>query len=105
MSPPDALGTLAGVFILAMAWLRARLQYRGTPAQKRSLTGAGAAYFGSLALLMFVGWFVAAGLAQREVPGVLAASVLARALWFLGVYYLSIPLQRALRARGMPLYA
>jgi hypothetical protein len=94
MSPPDALGALAAVFILGMAWLRTRLQYRGAPEQKRSLTGAGVAYFVALALLMVVGWFVAARLAQREVPAVLAASVLARALWFLGVYYLSIPLRR-----------
>jgi hypothetical protein len=102
MFPTDALCALVGLFILSMAGLRARMQYSGTVAGRR-LTLAGAGFFGFLILLMIVGWY-ASPLLARGIAGVGALTTLVRGLWFLAVYYLSIPLHRALRSRGIAVF-
>jgi hypothetical protein len=102
--PSDALCAFAGLFILGMAWLRTRLHYsRGGPGRPR-LRAAGAAYFTTLALLLLLGWF-AAPLAGRAVaPAGPLIPTLARGVWFLAVYYLSIALHRGLRTRGLAVF-
>lgn len=104
MFPSDALCAFAGLFILGMAWLRTRLHYRRGAPERPRLTVAGAAYFTTLALLLLLGWF-AAPLAGRAVaPAGPLIPPLARGVWFLAVYYLSIALHRGLRARGLAVF-
>lgn len=104
MLPPEAVGAFAALFIVAMVWLRTRMQYpKGVPGP-RSLTAAGVTYFAALGLLLMAGWFAAPALARRMSSPVPAAPTLARVVWFLAVYYLFIPLHRMLRARGAAVF-
>jgi hypothetical protein len=102
MLPPDAISALAALFIVAMVWLRTRMQYRKN-AQGRRLTRAGLIYFAALVLLLVLGWF-AAPAAARRLAAVPVAPTLARVVWFLAAYYLFIPLHRALQARGVAVF-
>jgi hypothetical protein len=104
MLPPEAVSAFAALFIVGMVWLRTRMQYaKGVPAGRR-LTAGGALYFATLGLLLILGWFAAPALAQRVGSPVPVAPTLARVVWFLAVYYLFIPLHRALRARGLAVF-
>jgi hypothetical protein len=105
MLSPDAVCALAAVFILAMAAVRTRLQYarRGTPG--RRLTSAGVGYFASLGLLLLAGWFAGPLITREVFPFAPLSAALVRGVWFLAVYYLSIPFNRALLARGRPVFA
>jgi fumarate reductase subunit D len=104
MLPPEAVSALAALFIVAMVWLRTRMQYAKGVSGGRSLTAAGAVYFAVLGLLLVLGWFAAPALAHRVSSPVPVAPTLARVVWFLAVYYLFIPLHRALRARGLAVF-
>jgi hypothetical protein len=105
MWSPDALCALAAFFILGMTWLRTRMQYPRGLTERHALTAAGAGYFLTLALLMAAGWFAAPLIARRTAPTALLGATLLRGVWFLAVYYLSIPLHRALLRRGRPVFS
>jgi hypothetical protein len=103
MLPPDAISALAALFIVGMVWLRTRMQYtKGMRA--RRLTAAGVVYFAALGVLLVAGFFAAPAVARRA-AAVPVAPTLARVVWFLLVYYLFIPVHRALRARGVAVYS
>ena len=103
MLPPDAISVLAALFIVGMVWLRTRMQYpKGMRA--RRLTAAGALYFAALGVLLVAGFFVAPAVARRT-AALPVAPTLARVVWFLLVYYLFIPVHRALRARGVAVFS
>jgi hypothetical protein len=55
-------------------------------------------------MLLVLGWFAAPALAHQVSSPVPVAPTLARVVWFLAVYYLFIPLHRALRARGLAVF-
>ena len=103
MFPPEAVSALAALFIVGMVWLRTRMHYRGA-AGRKSLTRAGLYYFVALALVLIAGYFAAPALVPHLVPGVPVAPSLARVVFFLLIYYLFIPVHRALRARGVELF-
>ena len=105
MLPAEVVSALAALFIVAMVWLRTRMQYAKSAAGARSLTAAGAMYFAALVLLLVAGWFAAPALARRLSSPVPVAPILARVVWFLAVYYLFIPLHRVLQARGVAVFA
>jgi sterol desaturase/sphingolipid hydroxylase (fatty acid hydroxylase superfamily) len=111
MLPPDAVCAVAALFIVGMVWLRTRMHYRREGARERApslrraptrltLTRAGWGYFVLLAAALAVGWFAAPLLARQLAGGVAVAPLLARVIWFLVVYYLFIPVHRALRMRA-----
>ena len=104
MFPPDAVCAAIALFIVAMVWLRTRMQYVPAPHGRLRLTAGGALYFAALALLLVSGWFAAPRLARRLSPLAPVAPALARTAWFLLVYYLFIPVHRALRARGAAVF-
>jgi hypothetical protein len=115
MLPPDAVCVVAALFIFGMVWLRTRMHYRRERARARApslrraparltLTRAGWGYFVSLAAALAVGWFAAPLLARQLAGGVAVAPLLARVIWFLVMYYLFIPVHRALRVRGVQVF-
>jgi len=104
MLPPEAVTAFAALFIVAMVWLRTRIQYPRGAGGRRVLTAAGALYFGALGLLLVSGWFAAPTLARRMTAAPPVTAMLARVVWFLASYYLFIPLHRLLRARGVAVF-
>jgi hypothetical protein len=104
MLPPDAVCAVAALFIVAMVWLRTRMHYPRSLHGRRSLSAAGALYFAALVLLLVSGWFAAPALARQVGSPLPVAPTLARVVWFLAVYYLFIPLHRALKARGVRVF-
>jgi hypothetical protein len=104
MLPPEVVSAFAALFIVAMVWLRTRMQYsKGVPGV-RALSSTGVTYFAALAVLLVLGWFAAPALAHDVSSTMPIAPTLARVVWFLAVYYLFIPLHRALRARGLMVF-
>src|ERR1700736_3533608 len=107
MFPPEAVCAAAALFIIGMVWLRTRMHYAQAARGGRSLTRAGWCYFAALLLLLVLGWFAAPALARRlgGAASIAArAPTLARVMWFLGAYYLFIPLHRLLRAAGVAVF-
>ncbi|HXY75637.1 MAG TPA: hypothetical protein VEH54_01895 [Steroidobacteraceae bacterium] len=101
MSSADAVCALALVFVAGMVWLRTRLQYARGSRGALSLTRAGSAYFAALLLLLGVGWFASPALARHLTSSMPLSPTLTRIAWFLGAYYLFIPVHRVLRAQGL----
>jgi len=100
----NAISALAAVFIVAMVWLRTRMHYRQGSSGRRSLTTAGAVYFAAVVALLVAGWFAAPRAAPALAGSFPVAPALARVMWFLGAYYLFIPVHGMLRARGLALF-
>jgi|SRR5580704_11441956 hypothetical protein len=105
MPSPDALSVLAAFFIFGMIWLRTRMQYARRGAGRRTLSAVGAGYFAGIALLILAGWFIGSLLARQALSLAPLSAALLRGLWFIAVYYFSIALNRALLARGRPVFA
>jgi hypothetical protein len=105
MLPPDALSVLAAFFIFGMIWLRTRMQYARRGTGRRTLTAAGVGYFAGVALLILAGWFIGSLLARQALSLAPLSAALVRGVWLIAVYYLSIGLNRALLARGRPVFA
>jgi len=105
MFPPDAICAALALFIVGMVWLRTRMQYARPPHGRLKLTAAGAAYFAALALLLVSGWWLAPLIAPPLTGFASLGPVAARGVWFLVVYYLFVPLHRALKARGAAVFA
>jgi hypothetical protein len=104
MTSANAICALAALFIAGMAWLRTRMHYaRGAPGGRR-LTATGVRYFVAFALLLVSGWFLAPLSAAWLSPAAPVTPILARVVWFLGSYYLFIPVHLMLKARGLPVF-
>lgn len=87
--PPDVVCALCALFIVAMAWLRTRMLYPRAAGERR-LTAAGAVYFASLGLSLLGGWVAAPPLMRSLATAAPVPPTLARVVWFLVVYYLSL---------------
>jgi hypothetical protein len=105
MVPPDAICALAALFMVWMLWLRTGMHYRKGARSVRALTAAGWLYFAAFALLLVSGWFAAPPLLRSVAGAAPLPPTLARVAWFLGAYYLFIPLHGMLRARGRPVFS
>ena len=101
----EVLTAVAGLFVIGMAWLRTRMHYRAAGRGGLRLSKAGAVYFTTLGVLLACGWVAAPWLARRALSAAAVAAPLARVVWFLAMYYLFIPVHRALRSRGMVVFA
>ena len=104
MLSPDAVCALAALFIVGMVWLRTRMHYARQAPVGHSLTAAGVSYFAALGLTLLAAWSLAPYLARLVVPRAALTPTLARVVGFLLVYYLFIPLHRALQARGVAVF-
>ena len=104
MLSPNAICAVTALFVAGMVWFRTRMHYSRGMRGRRSLTAAGAGYFAALAVLLLSGWFAAPALARRLSTTVPVAPALARVVWFLGAYYLFIPVHLLLKARGAAVF-
>jgi hypothetical protein len=104
MLPPDLIGAVAALFIVAMVWVRTRIHYARQARGARALTRAGTLYFAAIVLSLVLGWFAAPALAAQLASGAPPPPLLARVVWFLATYYLAIPAHRALRSHGVALF-
>jgi RsiW-degrading membrane proteinase PrsW (M82 family) len=103
MTPLDWLTAGTALFIVGMVWLRTRMHYpRGR--ERLLLTRAGRIYFAVLLGVLVLGWFMAPAAAHALWPVAASTPTLARVVWFLAIYYLFIPLHRALRAQGVEVF-
>jgi hypothetical protein len=116
----DLSTAIAALFIVAMIWLRTRMQYvglvRGASGHKLQLEKAGRLYFASAVALLIVGWFVAPPLGATLWPataanaagiggkGTVANPALTRVIWFLLTYYVCIIIHRVMMTRGVVVF-
>jgi hypothetical protein len=102
MAATDGAAGLAAVVIFGLIWLRTKVQYRQRGVVL-ALTRTGWQYFGSAALLMAIGWFVAPLLAPLlGSPGHPVLPVMPTVLrvgWFLAIYYVFIGVHQLVKAR------
>ena len=103
MLSSGVIGAL-GLFIVGMVYLRTRLQYPQRPRGLTPLTRAGASYFAALLLTLVAGWFLAPFLARFFLSTTPLSPTLGRVVWFLGAYYLFIPVHQVLRAQGVEVF-
>ena len=104
----DLSTAIAAVFIVAMIWLRTRMQYVGVARRvsghKLQLEKAGRLYFASAVALLVLGWFAAPPLGATLWPPTAANPALTRVIWFLLTYYVFIIIHRVLQARGIVVF-
>jgi hypothetical protein len=105
VNPQDAIVPFTAVLMLALIWVRTRIQYsrRGAQGPLR-LQRAGQIYFAAAVVLLAVGWFVAPVLGRTfwPVPGV--TPTLVRVVWCLATYYIFIIVHRVMKTRGTPVF-
>jgi len=104
MLSANAVCAVTALFILGMVWLRTRMHYARSAPGGRRLTAAGVVYFAAFGALLVSGWFAAPLVARWLSPSAPVAPTLARVVWFLGSYYLFIPVHLVLKARGAPVF-
>jgi hypothetical protein len=103
MLSSNAICAVTLVFIVGMVWLRTRMHYR-RGRERLLLTRAGRIYFAVLGGVLVLGWLAAPAAGHAFWPAAPSTPTLARVVWFLAIYYLFIPLHRALRAQGVEVF-
>lgn len=104
MDPQELIVPFTALLMLALIWVRTRIQYsRGAEGPLR-LQRAGRIYFGAAIALLAVGWFAAPLLGRTfwPVPGV--TPTLVRVVWCLATYYLFIIVHRFMKTRGAAVF-
>jgi hypothetical protein len=103
MGIQDLVSALSAVFILAMIWLRTRIQYaqRG---RRLQLQRAGKIYFVAALILFMLGWLLAPSVGTAFWPQTAASPVLTRVIWFMAAYYVFILVHRYLRLRHVEVF-
>jgi len=103
MALQDLTSALSAVFILAMIWLRTRIQYakRG---RRLQLQRAGKIYFVAALVLFVLGWLLAPSVGAVFWPQTAASPVLTRVVWFMVGYYVFILVHRYLRVRHIEVF-
>jgi len=103
MALQDLTSALSAVFILAMIWLRTRIQYaqRG---RRLQLQRAGKIYFVAALILFILGWLLAPSVGAAFWPQSAASPILTRVIWFMVAYYVFILVHRYLRVRNVQVF-
>jgi hypothetical protein len=105
MNAQDAIVPFTALLMLALIWVRTRVQY--SPARAGGpvrLQRAGRIYFGAVLALLAVGWFASPVLGRTfwPVPGV--TPTLMRVVWCLATYYIFIVVHRVMKTRGAAVF-
>lgn len=100
----DIISAVTVLFIVAMIWLRTRMQYARQPRGVLQLQRAGRFYFASAAGTLVFGWLAAPLLGRLAWPEVNATPGLMRVIWFMVTYYVFILVHRVLKAKGVAVY-
>jgi hypothetical protein len=108
MTAQNVSSGLTVLLIIAMIWVRTRLQYSGLirrePGRKLQLAKAGRLYFASAIALLAIGWFAAPALGTAFWPASSPNPALSRVIWSLLSYYVFIAVHRLLKSRGTAVF-
>jgi hypothetical protein len=105
MNAQDAIVAISALFIGGMIWLRTRTQYAHRGAGPIRLQPTGRIYFGTVIILLVVGYFTAPVIGHAIWPETAATPTLMRVVWFLAMYYIFIAVHRVLKARGKEVFS
>jgi hypothetical protein len=104
MNSQDLICTITVLFIVGMIWLRTRMQYSRQTRGVLQLQRAGQIYFGSVIVMLLLGWLVAPVVGRAMWPDTNVTPGWMRVVWFLVTYYVFILAHRVLKTRGVAVF-
>jgi hypothetical protein len=104
MGAQDIISAVTVLFIVAMIWLRTRMQYAREVRGAVQLQPAGRLYYAAATAVLVSGWLVAPLVGHLVVPDANTTPGLMRVIWFLATYYLFIVVHRVLKSKGVEVY-
>jgi len=104
MGIQDVISSITVLFIVAMIWLRTRVQYSRQARGPLQLQRAGRMYFAGALVTLVLGWILAPLIGRLAGPTAPATPGLIRVIWFLATYYVFIVVHRILKVRGVEVY-
>ena len=104
MNALDIICAITVLFIVAMIWLRTRMQYSRQARGVLQLQRAGQIYFAAVIVMLLLGWLVAPAVGRALWPDTNVTPGLMRVVWFLVTYYLFILVHRVLKMRGVAVF-
>ena len=104
MNTLDIICAITVLFIVAMIWLRTRMQYSRQARGVLQLQRAGKIYFGAVIVMLLLGWLVAPAVGRALWPDTNVTPGLMRVVWFLVTYYTFILVHRVLKIRGVAVF-
>jgi len=104
MNAQDAIVPFTAVLMLALIWIRTRIQYSAGAQGPVRLQPAGRLYFIAAAIVLAIGWLAAPLLGQMLWPVSGATPTLMRVVWCLATYYIFIIVHRVLKGRGTAVF-
>ena len=104
MNSQDLICTVTVLFIVGMIWLRTRMQYSRQTRGVLQLQRAGQIYFGSVIVMLLLGWLVAPMVGRALWPDTNVTPGLMRVVWFHVTYYVFILVHRVLKTRGVAVF-
>ena len=104
MNTLDIICAITVLFIVAMIWLRTRMQYSRQARGVLQLQRAGQIYFAAVIVMLLLGWLVAPAVGRALWPDTNVTPGLMRVVWFLVTYYTFILVHRVLKIRGVAVF-
>jgi hypothetical protein len=104
MNTLDIICAITVLFIVAMIWLRTRMQYSRQARGVLQLQRAGKIYFAAVIVMLLLGWLVAPAVGRALWPDTNVTPGLMRVVWFLVTYYAFILVHRVLKIRGVAVF-
>jgi hypothetical protein len=104
MNTLDIICAITVLFIVAMIWLRTRMQYSRQARGVLQLQPAGKIYFAAVIVMLLLGWLVAPAVGRALWPDTNVTPGLMRVVWFLVTYYTFILVHRVLKIRGVAVF-
>jgi hypothetical protein len=104
MNTLDIICAITVLFIVAMIWLRTRMQYSRQARGVLQLQRAGKIYFAAVIVMLLLGWLVAPAVGRALWPDTNVTPGLMRVVWFLVTYYTFILVHRVLKIRGVAVF-
>ena len=104
MDTQDIVSAVTALFMVGMIWLRTRMHYAREARGVLRLQPAGRIYFAVVVAVLLLGWLIAPAIGRAVWPDTGVTPMLPRGIWFLATYYLSIPVSRLLKTRGVEVF-
>jgi hypothetical protein len=104
MNTQDIVSAVTALFMVGMIWLRTRMHYSQQTRGALQLQPVGRIYFAIVVVVLLLGWLSAPAIGRLVWPGTDITPMLPRGIWFLATYYLSIPVSRLLKSRGVEVF-
>ncbi len=104
MNTQDIVSAVTALFMVGMIWLRTRVHYAQGARGTLRLQPVGRIYFALVVVVLLLGWLIAPWVGRLIYRDTDITPMLPRGIWFLATYYLSIPVSRVLKARGVEVF-